>query len=473
MSLIILDNPTHPLTPSTNVAFGGNVLMVTLGCAKNLVDSEVMLGALTSRGFKATQTPTEADLIVVNTCAFLQSAVEEGIDRILEMSEYKKNGRCRRLIVAGCMVERYREQLKAEMPEVDLFISTDELQKVADLSATTAECLDLARRPYFLYDGTAPRVYSTGGHSIYVKIAEGCDRPCAFCIIPKIRGEFRSRPIESVINEITRATDEGKREINLIAQDLTSYGVDFSTSPKKPKLTELLQAINKIEGNFWTRLLYAYPIGVDERLLRTIVESEKICNYLDIPLQHISHNMLKAMLRPLGARGTRSLVEHIREIAPEIAIRTTMVVGFPGETEADIRELEEFVSEGHFTHLGVFTYSHEPESTAYVLDDSLPQQEKEDRKARIMAAQQKVVERSHEDLVDSKFRVLIDGYHEETEMLYSARSEWQAPETDTSVIINELEDGIDVNKIFGKFGEVEIVDVAGYDLIGRLISIEE
>nr|MBP9838753.1 MiaB/RimO family radical SAM methylthiotransferase [Pseudomonadota bacterium] len=285
--------------------FAGNVLLVTLGCAKNLVDSEVMLGVLKEKGFRAISDPENADLIVVNTCSFLESAVKEGIDRILELAKYKETARCRKLVVAGCMVERYREDLKKSLPEVDKFISTDELLKVADDEDTSEDALSESRRPYFIYDESMPRVRSTLGHTSFVKIAEGCDRPCAFCIIPKIRGSFRSRSINSVYSEISQLYSEGVKEINLVAQDLTSYGVDFADQSKKePQLVQLLEKLSGITtDNLWLRLLYAYPIGVTERLIKTIENSPIVCNYLVLPLQHISNSVLKRMNRPLGERG--------------------------------------------------------------------------------------------------------------------------------------------------------------------------
>ena len=479
--------------------FAGNVLLVTLGCAKNLVDSEVMLGALRTKGFRPIVDPEHADLIVVNTCAFLQSAVEEGIDRILELSRYKEEGRCRRLVVAGCMVERYRDQLASSLPEVDRFISTDELLSVADEDETTSSCFDEARRPYFIYDESMPRIRSTQGHTAYVKVAEGCDRPCAFCIIPKIRGSFRSRPIDSIVGEMEDLESCGVREINLVAQDLTSYGIDLhgnsnggrSRHPGKPQLTELLQAMTDradrlgVSRSLWIRLLYAYPIGVDERLIRTIADSPVICNYLDLPLQHISHAVLKRMNRPLGERGTRGLIEQIRATAPEVALRTTFIVGFPGETEEDIQSLEQFVGEGHFTQLGVFTYSQESEAKAYTFPDQVPDEVKEERRRRIMEVQQTVVARRNEQLLHDSLergrhvRVLVDGYHADTDLLLSSRSEWQGPETDGEVIINDVDDSLkdaaedaDLERILGRFGIVELSETAGYDLVGRLVSIE-
>jgi ribosomal protein S12 methylthiotransferase len=469
------------IQPVREEGFAGNVTLVTLGCAKNEVDSEVMLGALSRRGFRAVGDPKLADLIVVNTCAFLESAVQEGIDVILEMSELKKTARCRKLVVAGCMVERYRDKLQQSMPEVDRFVSTDELLTIAD-DSTTEECLSEARRPYFLYDESMPRVRSAT-HSSYIKIAEGCNRPCAFCIIPKIRGEFRSRSMESVVAEATLLLEDRVKEINLIAQDLTSFGVDRVRTNLKlsSPLTELLrelEALDKISDEFWVRLLYAYPIGVNEELIKVIRDSKHIAKYLDMPLQHISHNVLKQMRRPLGEVSTRKLIEEIRRTAPEIALRTTFIVGFPGETEEDIASLELFVKEGHFRHVGVFPYSDESESVAFGFEGKVPKTEIKRRLDRIMQAQQQIVAKNHTSYVGKELRVLIDGSHAESDMLLSARSEWHAPETDGEIIINDFADrfrdgegDVDVTQFHGKFATARITEVAGYDLVGEIVSV--
>ena len=463
--------------------FAGNVLLVTLGCAKNLVDSEVMLGALRGRGFRPIDDPEHADLIVVNTCAFLKSAVEEGIDRILELARYKEQGRCRRLIVAGCMVERYRKDLEDSLPEVDRFISTDELLLVAEEGGTSENAFSSARRPYFLYDESMPRLRSTLGHTAYLKVAEGCDRPCTFCIIPKIRGGFRSRPADSVVAEAAELVGQGVKEINLVAQDLTSYGLDISASrPKRPALIALLARFGELhrstEIDFWIRLLYAYPIGVDEELVHQIVDSPVICNYLDLPLQHISNAVLKRMNRPLGERGTRAMIEKVRTLAPQIALRTTFIVGFPGETDADADALEQFVSEGHFAHVGVFNYSQEAEAKSYTFEEQVPEKISQSRRKRIMQAQQDVLEKRASDLIGKRIRILVEKYHDESDLLLTARAEWQAPETDGEIILNEVDDslapaddsGFDAQPYLGRFAEAEITGVLGYDYTARLIG---
>ncbi len=468
--------------------FNGNVALVTLGCAKNQVDSEVMLGVLKERGFRPVSDATTADLIVVNTCGFLRSAVEEGIDTILDMAKLKKSGRCRKLVVAGCMVERYRDELKASMPEVDIFLSTDELLKVGEAVETSSECFDSARRPFFIYDESMPRILSDGGLSAFVKVAEGCNRPCTFCIIPKLRGGFRSRGLESIVREADLLRKSGIREINLVAQDLTAYGSDFAGNrgikSELPELLSRLSAAVPAEEMFWIRLLYAYPIGVTDQLIEQIASLPHLCGYLDLPLQHISHSVLKRMQRPLGERGTRELISRIRAGAPKVALRTTFIVGFPGETEEDVDALEAFVAEGHFTHVGVFSYSQEPGTPAHDLAEQVPERVKEQRRARVMQAQQKVVAERHAGLIGQEVPVIIEGEHEETDLLLSARAEWQAPETDGCVIINEIDDGVlegagissedpdySLSKFSGTIGRVVITESAGYDLIGRLVEV--
>ena len=467
--------------------FAGNVALVTLGCAKNQVDSEVMLGVLRGRGFRPVPDAASADLIVVNTCGFLRSAVEEGIDTILDMAKLKTTGRCRKLVVAGCMVERYRDELKISMPEVDVFLSTDEILKVGDVTETTAECFDTARRPYFLYDESMPRMLAEGGLSAFVKVAEGCNRPCTFCIIPKIRGGFRSRAIDSVVREVELLRQSGIREVNLVAQDLTAYGTDFPGNRGiKSELPELLKRLSELappDEQFWIRLLYAYPIGVTDELIKQLLDLPHLCRYLDLPLQHISHAVLKRMQRPLGERGTRELIARIRAGAPLAALRTTFIVGFPGETEADVDALEAFVAEGHFAHVGVFTYSQEPGTPAHELEDQVDEAVKEQRRARVMEAQQRIVSARNSSLIGTVLPVIIEGEHEETDLLLSARAEWQAPETDGGIIINEIDDAVlaacglssedsdySLSKFGGTIGRVVITETAGYDLIGRLVS---
>ncbi|MCL4139933.1 UNVERIFIED_CONTAM: hypothetical protein GTU68_015994 [Idotea baltica] len=419
-----------------------------------------MLGALQQKGFRPIDDVDNADLIVVNTCAFLQSAVEEGIERILELSDLRTSGRCKRLIVAGCMVERYKGELEEALPEVDAFISTDEILKVADTATDSTDYISEAKRPYFLYDETMPRLRSTSGHCAFVKVAEGCDRPCTFCIIPKLRGGFRSRRVESVVAEVSALLDQGIKEVTFVAQDLTAYGTDHpqDTRIKRPQLVELLL-------KHWLRLLYAYPIGVDERLLEAMRDLPSVCNYLDLPLQHISASVLKRMHRPLGAKGTRGLIEKIGSQFPELALRTTFIAGFPGETEEDVDLLESFISEGHFTHVGIFTYSQEKEAAAFTLDEQIDLEVMQERKARLMQAQQIVVKKRFEAKLGTEEIVLVDGYHKDTDMLLVGRADWQGPETDGEVIADERE------KFIGQFCRVRYTEHLDYDLIGQIVGL--
>ena len=469
--------------------YSGNVAFVTLGCSKNTVDSEVMMGVLQRKGYAAVQDLAAADLIVVNTCAFLESAVKEGIDTILDVSKYKTEGRCRKLLVAGCMVERYREELSKSLPEVDGFVSTDQLLEIGEDTEVTDRAFSEARRPYFLYDDISPRVLSTPSYSAYVKIAEGCDRPCAFCIIPKIRGSFRSRSVDSVASEVSNLLRQGVREINFVAQDLTAYGSDFPGNRGiKSELPALIKSIDQmeVEDDFWLRLFYAYPVGVNEELIKLIEGSKRTCKYLDMPLQHISNSVLKAMRRPLGEKGTRALIEEIRNSGPNLKLRTTFVVGFPGETEEDVDILESYILEGHFTHVGIFTYSQEKEAASYVFANQVEEEVKDERRSRLMEAQQKVLETKLSAFVGKREKVIFEGVHPESEMLFMGRTDWQGPDADGMTIINEVgerflkeergEDG-EMELVFspellnleGKFVDVEITGVAGYDITATIL----
>ena len=447
-------------------AFRGKAAVVTLGCAKNQVDSEVMLGVLRREGFVLTKDVKDAEVVVVNTCSFLQSSVKESIDCILDVSEQKKNGRLRKLIVAGCLVERYKEDLKKTLPEVDSFISIDDLLKVGDVaSGGVASDLRNAARPYFLYDDSTPRQLSTRPHTAYVKISEGCNRPCTFCIIPKLRGAMRSRTMASVLEEVKALGARGIREVNLVAQDSTAYGTDL----KGPGVATLLRELNKASAVDWIRLLYAYPVGLDKELLDTIADCERVVEYLDLPLQHASEAVLKRMQRPLGKYSPRAVVEFIRSYKPSIHLRTTFIVGFPGETEEDIDALEALVSEGHFTNVGVFTYSREEGTPSHGYEGHLPEKVKSERRKRVMLAQQEVNRKRLESMIGQSVEVLIEGTHEETDLLLSGRTRFQAPDVDGTVIINDVAPELTVAP--GALGRVEISECAGYDLIGKLKQV--
>ncbi len=461
-------NINEPRPLDGKVSFAGRAAVVTLGCAKNQVDSEVMIGVLRNSGFEIVNDLSRADVAVVNTCGFLESAVKESVDCVLELSELKRSGSLRRLLVAGCMVERYKGDIRKALPEVDSFIALDGLLSVgqAALGADDSlrDILHEGARPYFLYDDTMPRHLASRRHMAYVKISEGCNRPCAFCIIPQIRGEMRSRSVESIVREVQALGAQGVREINLVAQDLTAFGSDRSE-----KLVELLRRLDAAKAASWIRLLYAYPVGVDDELLSAIVELPSVCDYLDVPLQHASEDVLRAMKRPIGRFGSRRFVEYVRSTAPAIKLRTTFIVGFPGETERDIQDLEKFVSEGHFESVGVFTYSPEPGTTACSMEDQVPEKEKRARRDRVMLAQQKVRVARNQEYIGKRFEVLVEGPHEETDMLLAARSRFQAPEVDGQVLVNDVVEQLGRVEA-GHLGTVEITEVSGYDLVGTLVA---
>jgi ribosomal protein S12 methylthiotransferase len=461
-------NIAEPRDLEGSRAFAGRAAIVTLGCAKNQVDSEVMIGVLRNTGFEIVNDLSHADIAVVNTCGFLESAVKESVDCVLELSELKKSGSLRRLLVAGCMVERYKGDIRKALPEVDSFIALDGLLSVgqAALGADDSlrDILHEGARPYFLYDETMPRHLASRRHMAYVKVSEGCNRPCAFCIIPQIRGAMRSRSVESIAREVQALGAQGVKEINLVAQDLTAFGSDRGSE----KLVDLLRAIDATKAVAWARLLYAYPVGVDDELLHAIQDLPVVCDYLDVPLQHASEDVLKAMKRPIGRFGSRRFVEYVRSTAPRIRLRTTFIVGFPGETEQDIAELEKFVSEGHFESVGVFTYSPEQGTAAFEMKDQIPEKEKRARRDRVMLAQQKVRVARNQEYIGSELEVLVEGPHEETEMLLSGRTRFQAPEVDGNVLINDVVEGLGEIPA-GHLGRVEITEVSGYDLVGRLV----
>lgn len=449
-------------------SFQGRAAVITLGCAKNQVDSEVMLGVLKNSGYEIVTDVSTADVAIVNTCGFLESAIKESIDCILDVAEYKTSGRLRKLIVAGCLVERYKGDIKAELPEVDEFLAIDDVLKVSEAAAgTLRNALSSAARPYFLYDDSMPRYLASKRHTAYVKISEGCNRPCTFCIIPKIRGAMRSRALDSLVREVAMLGEQGVREVNLVAQDLTSYGSDL----KGPNLAKLLQALDASKAVDWVRVLYSYPIGIDEELLDSIVTLPRVCNYLDLPLQHSSESVLKEMKRPLGRYSPRKVTEFIKSRCPSIHMRTTFIVGFPGETEADVADLEQFILEGHFSSVGVFAYSPEPGTPAHDMGAQIPEPEKQARRERLMLAQQSVNEARLNALIGRRIKVLVEGTHDETDLLLTGRAEFQAPDVDGVVIINDSD--CDLASIQpGSFVQVEITEVAGYDLVGKVISGE-
>ncbi|MEI9814547.1 MAG: 30S ribosomal protein S12 methylthiotransferase RimO [Acidobacteriota bacterium] len=438
---------------------------VSLGCPKNLVDTEVMMGQLTSSGHELTPHPSDADVIVVNTCSFIDPAKQESVDTILEMAEYKKTGRAQKLIVAGCLVERYRADITKNMPEVDAVIGTNELDNITALCEGVepkAKSLDA-----YLYHDATPRVLSTPKHFAYIKIAEGCDHPCTFCVIPQYRGAFRSRRFESVLSEAKRLFAQGIREINLIGQDTTCYGEDLGL---KDGLAQLLARLAEIETPHekWVRFLYCYPNRVTQKLLDTIAQHQSLVKYIDIPLQHASGNVLKRMKR--GANGDifLKLLEKIRTTIPGVAIRTSMIAGFPGETEADFEELCQFVTEAKFHRLGVFSYSDEDSSKSYELDGKVDAKTIARRKRTIMAMQKKISKAHNKALVGREFQVLIEGPSADSDLVWQARLATQAPEIDGVCYITDPGEA-PLNA--GEFRRMRITKAHDYDLSGELVDV--
>jgi len=440
---------------------------VSLGCPKNLVDSEVMMGLVEARGHQLTSQAEEADAIVVNTCSFIDPAKQESIDTILEMAEHKKTGQAKRLVVAGCLVERYRSELQEQIPEVDAVLGTNELESIVSHCEGGFEQSDAPLVDPFLYHDLTPRRRATPGNFAYIKINEGCDHPCTFCMIPSFRGGFRSRRFESVIAEAERLFADGVREINLIGQDTTMYGEDLGL---KDGLAHLLARLAKIENAGWIRFLYAYPNRITRKLLESIAEHEQVCSYIDIPLQHASANVLKRMKR--GANGDifLKMVERMRATIPNVAIRTSFIVGFPGETEQDFEELCDFVRAAEFDRVGVFRYSDDETQASYALDQKVDGRTSYNRQRKLMAIQRKISRRSNQALVGREFPILIGGPSPETELLWQARMQSQAEEIDGKTFLTD----------FGEFapsagdtGRVRIERATDYDVFGVLTALDE
>jgi ribosomal protein S12 methylthiotransferase len=440
---------------------------VSLGCPKNLVDSEVMMGQLVAKGHELTSHPDQAEVLVVNTCSFIDPAKKESVDTILEMAEYKKVGRARKLIVAGCLVERYRGDIRQEMPEVDALIGTNELDSIVAL-CEGMEPSGGAAEPYLYHDLT-PRVLATPRHFAYIKIAEGCDHPCTFCVIPQYRGKFRSRRFESVISEATRLFEQGVREINLIGQDTTCYGEDLGLTDGLSLLLARLAGIETAHRK-WIRFLYAYPNKITQKLLDTIAEHGDLVKYIDMPLQHASAPVLKRMKRGSSGAIFLKLLERIRRTIPGVAIRTSFIVGFPGETADDFEELCRFVEAAKFDNLGVFTYSDEDTSGSYALDGKVDGRTIQNRKRRLMAIQRMIARRRNRELVGAEVPVLVEGLSAETDLLWSARMSTQAPEIDGATLINDF-DGAEPRA--GEMRTLRITEAHDYDVVGTLLAPTE
>jgi ribosomal protein S12 methylthiotransferase len=469
---------------------------LSLGCPKNLVDGEVMLGIAQQAGHEITTDATGADVLIVNTCAFIDSAKQESVDAILEMAGHKRDGKCSRLVVTGCLAERYRDELKKEIPEIDAVLGTGEVDQIlgaigagpgsgtrgpgsdaVDTGAVPLKFYPVApgskRRdpdpgsrtpaavqlPTYLYDADTPRLLTTPRHFAYVKVGEGCDYTCAFCIIPTLRGSYRSRTPDSIVREARALAARGVRELLLISQDTTFYGIDRG---ERGALARLLRELNAIEGLRWIRLLYLYPTTITDDVLDAMAECEKVCRYIDLPLQHASAAVLKRMRRPGNRRTYDSLLDRIRRRVPDVTLRTTLIVGFPGETNADFADLEGFVDDTRFDHVGVFTYSHEEGTRAFDLPDDVPTAVKRRRRNTLMAKQKRIVTKAQKARIGSIVDVLVDGPSAEHELVLQGRLEGQAPEIDPIVVLT------DVNPETCRPGDLiraRITGANGYDLV--------
>ncbi len=423
-----------------------------------------MMGQLVARGHELTHQPQDADVIVVNTCSFIDPAKQESVDTILEMAEFKKTGKAQKLIVAGCLVERYRGDIRKDMPEVDAIVGTNELEKIVSV-CEGVEVVSNSFEPYLYHDLT-PRVLATPRHFAYIKINEGCDHPCSFCVIPQYRGKFRSRRFESVIVEATRLFAQGVREINLIGQDTTAYGDDLGI---KDGLAMLMARLAKIETAHekWIRFLYCYPNRITQKLVDTIAEHKALVKYIDMPLQHASGPVLKRMKRGSNGDFFLKLLERIRATIPGVAIRTSMIVGFPGETEADFETLCEFVKAAKFERLGVFSYSDEDTSASYLLDGKVDARTIYNRKRRLMSIQRRISAARNQELIGREVDVLVEGPSEEIDLLWQGRMSTQAPEIDGICYINDLGEG---EASPGQIRRMRITEAHDYDLVGELID---
>ena len=499
-------DPTVTVSPETKPGtLSGNasadrpqkVGFVSLGCPKNLVDSEVMMGLLARAGAELTRRAEDADVIVVNTCSFIDSAQQESVNTILEMAAHKSTGKAKKLVVAGCLVERFRDQIKKDIPEVDAVVGTGELEKILTATGVAAalesnspfvilssrpegdaraaqgrfsrESWDgaVADLPNYLYDEDTPRVLATPKHMAYIKIAEGCDHPCTFCIIPQLRGQFRSRRFESVIAEAERLAQSGVREITLIGQDTTCYGEDFGL---KDGLALLLEKLAAIQDLRWVRFLYAYPNKITGKLLETISTHEKVCSYMDVPLQHASPSVLKRMKRGGGSDVFLRSIEKMRHAIPDLTLRTSFIVGFPGETEKEFEELCAFVREAKFDWMGAFSYSDQEGAGAYGIEKKIPPREIERRRKHLMSIQRQISKKKKKTLVGREFDLLLEGESEETELLLEGRTAMHAPEIDGKVFVNDFPE--ELRAELGNFYRCEITEAHDYDLVARIIDAE-
>ena len=454
---------SRPVIPGSGTGAGKKVHLVSLGCPKNRIDSEVMVGQLQGESYELVDDPEQASIIVVNTCSFIQPATEESIETVLELAKLKASGSCEKLVVTGCMVQRYGASLEGELPEVDHFLGTGEYHRIADVLSRTDAPRSYVDVPMYIHDEMAPRVNSWSAASAYLKISEGCDHRCSFCIIPTLRGRLRSRTIPSLVTEAQRLADQGVKELNLVSQDSTAYGRDLRNGTG---LGALLQALSEVNGVDWVRLHYAYPHGLPEGLLDQLANNPKVCRYLDIPLQHASGPMLKAMRRGVTRAGQERILERVREHVPNVTVRSTFIVGFPGETDADFDELYDFLGEQRFHHVGVFTYFPEDGTPGAELPNQVPDDVKLERQARLMDLQRKISGEHLAGMVDEIVPVLIERTSDESELLLEGRTQTQAPDVDGKVYLADVPADVQL----GTIRPVRIVQAGDYDLVGHVIA---
>jgi ribosomal protein S12 methylthiotransferase len=443
---------------------------ISLGCPKNLVDSEVMMGQLKATGYQITADASEADTVVVNTCGFIDAAKKESIEAILEAARLKSYGKATRLVVAGCLVERYRDELKASMPEVDAFIGTSQINDILAVCDPKTDTRSLPivslgnQSATYLYDESTPRVLATPSHYAFIKIAEGCDRPCAFCFIPQMRGHFRSRRFGSIVAEAQQLAEEGVKELILVAQDSSRYGEDLG---KQDALAHLLRELSHTDGIEWVRVMYTYPTHISDGFLDVLAEEPKAVKYLDMPLQHASQNVLKLMKRGGNRTSLEKLIKRVRDRVPGIAVRTTFITGFPGETEEDFEELLEFIKNVEFDRVGVFTYSDEEGTPAYDLPNKVDPKIARQRRGRLMKEQSRISRKRNKARIGQQVQVIFEGESNESELLWQGRMETQAPDIDGCVLINDAPEGFAPSP--GDLVDVLITEAQQYDLLGRIV----
>lgn len=442
------------------------VHFVSLGCSKNLVDAQVMLGVLNKHNYTVTQNSEEAAVVVVNTCAFVEEAKKESIQTILSLGSQKKQEQL--LVVSGCLSQRYHKELEEEMPEVDLFIGTGEYNKIHQFIEAKKEGAlnkkSFVEVPKYIHTEMDPRLNTSPSYMAWLKVSEGCNRKCTFCIIPKLRGALRSRSVESLVKEAEDLVSNGVKELNVISQDLSSYGIDLS---EKDSLLGLLKGLESIDGLEWVRLFYYYPDELTDEVIEFMAESKKICSYLDMPVQHFSDSVLKRMNRRITGAEIHNRIEKLRELIPEVVIRTSVIVGFPGETEKDFQTLLEGVEKAKFEHLGVFKYSDEEGTPAFRLNEKLDQQVIDERFNKIYEAQKKIADQKTKTQIGKTLDVLVEGFHDESDLLFKGRHYGQAPDIDGTVIINETHDQ---PLQAGDMIKVKITDQFEYDLVGEVFS---